>query len=338
MPLPTDPIAAVRTPFTQDRLLIRPSYQPGDYDSNSVDAPFLFWHEGRYRILLNCYDGIGYRTALASSDDLIAWERGGPILNRGEPGSPTEFNAAIPGILRDTDLYGRGDALLVDGKLVGVWHGYPDKGQEQGAGYFGLAYGNSLTDWTLEPACLTPDNDAAPWERGGLYKPTIIRHANRFFIFYNAKEALDWPWHEQIGMAWSDDLVHWTRCPANPIVPNGGPGAPDEIFCADPCILRHEGIWVMFYYGLSRDGHARELIAFSDDLLSWRKGDEILVDVGPPGSVDARYAHKPGVIARDGILYHFYGASRDKTADDVDAVNAKDRRGIGLATSRPLVL
>jgi hypothetical protein len=92
----------------------------------------------------------------------------------------------------------------------------------------------------------------------------------------------------------------------------------------------------MFYFGLARDLHARELVAFSDDLLHWKKADETLVDVGPAGSLDTQHAHKPGVIAKDGVLYHFYAASRRKGPNDIDEVNAKDRRGITVATSEPL--
>ncbi len=335
MLLKNDPIELVRTPHKIPRLLIAPTYRRGDVDSHSVDAPFLFWHQGRYRAFLNCYDGIGYQTVLASSDNLLTWQREGLVHERGAPGSDTEFNVGITSVLRDNALMGRGDARLVDGKLLGVWHAYPESGQEQGKGYFGIARGNGLTQWQLDPACMRPE-DGSPWERGGLYKPCLVEHDGRYYIFYNAKETLHWPWREQIGVAWSDDLLHWTRHDANPIVPNGPAGTPDELFAADPCVLRCGQTWVMFYYGLAADHHARELVAFSDDLLTWRKADEVLIDVGPEGSIDSQYAHKPGVIARDGVLYHFYGASRAKGSDDVDEVDAKDRRGIAVATSRPL--
>jgi len=330
-----DLLKAVRTPHKYPEPLVRASYQAGDYDSNAVDAPFLFWHDGRYRMLINCFDGTGYRTGLASSDDLINWDRDGLVHDRGMAGSDTEFNVGIVTVLRDNELYGRGDAKLVNGELIGVWHGYPELGQEQGRGYFGICRGKGLQDWRLEPACLRAE-DGEPWEQGGLYKPCIVEHEGRYYIFYNAKENLDWPWVEQIGVIWSDDLVNWTRCAGNPIVPAGGPGSPDEIFAADPCILRHGDRWVMFYYGLAADKHARELVAFSDDLIHWEKSDEVLIDVGPKGSLDDQYAHKPGVIARDCVLYHYYGASRKKTAEDVDEVNAKDRRVIAVATSQPV--
>lgn len=330
-----DPISLVRTPHKLDHWVLEATFRQGDFDSHAVDTPFLFRYDGRYRMFYGSFDGTGYRTGLASSDDLLHWRRDGLVCDRGPAGSATEFNVAINCVLRDTELMGPGDALPVGGRLLAVWHGYPDRGQEQGRGYTGLARGDGLQNWQIEPPFLRAE-EGAPWKRGGLYKPCLIEHDGRYFVFYNAKEKLDWPWREQIGVAWSDDLLNWTRYEGNPIVPNGPAGSADEVFAADPCLLRAGDTWVMFYYGLADDGHARELAAFSDDLLHWRKADEVLVDVGPEGSIDALHAHKPGVIARDGVLYHFYGGARDWRDDDPGEVRHWNRRGIALATSRPV--
>jgi hypothetical protein len=81
----------------------------------------------------------------------------------------------------------------------------------------------------------------------------------------------------------------------------------------------------MFYFGLDRKGVARDLLALSPDLLTAEKCDGISIDVGGPGSIDEKYAHKPSVMARDGVLYHFYCA-----------VAKDNKRGISVATSRPV--
>jgi hypothetical protein len=156
-------------------------------------------------------------------------------------------------------------------------------------------------------------------------------------MFYNAKDRADGAWHEQIGVAWSDDLKHWTRYEGNPIVRNGG-GAFDEQFAADPVVLRSGDRWTMFYYGLAADGHARDGVAFSSDLLRWEKpkGQAVLVDVGPPGAMDSLYAHKPGVIVCDEVLYHFYCAVRPALPGETGEIAAAEMRGIAVAASRPV--
>jgi hypothetical protein len=89
----------------------------------------------------------------------------------------------------------------------------------------------------------------------------------------------------------------------------------------------------MFYFGNSSDGHCRESVAFSDDLLHWEKSNEILVDVGPKGSIDSLYAHKPGVIGWNGHVYHFYCAVEPAQQTRMGEIEHEEIRGIALAMS-----
>jgi hypothetical protein len=120
-------------------------------------------------------------------------------------------------------------------------------------------------------------------------------------------------------------LKLWTRFAGNPIVRNGPPGSPDERFASDPCVLRYRKQWAMFYFGLDEKGVARDLLALSGDLREVSKCATPLIDVGPQGSVDSTYAHKPSIVFHRGVLYHFYCA-----------VSKEFGRGISMATSRPL--
>ena len=89
----------------------------------------------------------------------------------------------------------------------------------------------------------------------------------------------------------------------------------------------------MFYFGLCSDGHARDSVAFSTDLRHWIKSNEVLVDVGPEGSIDSRHAHKAGIFSADGKIYHYYCAvapAKEKTRGNVEV---NEIRGISLATS-----
>src|SRR3546814_19145354 len=96
---------------------------------------------------------------------------------------------------------------------------------------------------------------------------------------------------------WSSDVC---SSDLNPIIPNGPRGAPDARFASDPVLVKHRGRWGMFYFGLAYDGHARELLALGDTLTDFRKVDEVLIDVGPPGSIDEKYEQKPSVNHHDG--------------------------------------
>ena len=161
-------------------------------------------------------------------------------------------------------------------------------------------------------------------ESGGIY-----------YLFYNAKDMPDksTPWTEQTGFATSTDLINWKRHPGNPVLKVGPAGDFDDRFASDPVVLRHEDRWIMFYFGNCSDGHARDGVAFSDDLQQWRKAGEILIDVGPAGSVDSLYAHKPGIITRGDLFYHFYCAVAPAQDKHLGEIEHNEVRGISLATN-----
>ena len=159
-----------------------------------------------------------------------------------------------------------------------------------------------------------------------------MEHQDVYYLFYNAKTK-DLPreqgggWREQTGVATSRDLRRWERYPGNPIISNGPDGSWDERFASDPCVLRDGGLWTFFYYSLDKKGKARDLLALGDDPFHPSKVNEILIDPGPPGSVDSTYAHKPSVVTHQGALYHFYCAVSGRWSNEI--------RGISVARSRP---
>ncbi|NIA13542.1 MAG: hypothetical protein GWP08_05630 [Nitrospiraceae bacterium] len=326
-------LARVRTPKKQPALVLEASYQEGAFDALAVDCPFVFRHDGRFYMAHIGFDGVGYRTGLASSSDLLHWRKEGLLIDRGPKGSVTEFNVALTWILRDNDLFGPGTLRKVDGRFLGTYHAYPRPGYEAGPAVIGLCRSDDLRSWELdEPFLHASDADAGDWERGGLYKSCLLEHDGRYYLFYNAKYA-ESPHNEQTGLVVSDDLKHWRRHDANPLVRNGPAGAVDDRFCSDPCVLRVGGTWLMFYFTLSTDGHARDTVAFSKDLVHWEKSNEILIDVGPEGSIDSRYAHKPSVFAHEGLVYHFYCAVAPPKQPRMGDVDVREIRGIALATS-----
>lgn len=129
------------------------------------------------------------------------------------------------------------------------------------------------------------------------------------------------------------DLRRRERYPSNPVLAVGPPGAFDDRFASDPCILRHDDQWVMFYYGNCSDGHARDVAAISEDLVHWKKLNELLVDIGGVNGLDARHAHGPGMITSDGALLHFYCAVSPAPDPRQGEIEHAEVRGITCAHS-----
>jgi predicted GH43/DUF377 family glycosyl hydrolase len=314
----------LKTPHKLNRLVVRASEKAGAFDEKSVDCPFVCSNAGRFYMTYVGFDGTGYQTGLASSDDLVTWKPEGLILARDSKNPVTRYNVALTWILRENDVFSPGKLKKMNGRFVGTYHAYPSAGYEEGPAVIGLCWSEDLRHWQVDSPCLLPA-DGAAWERGGLYKACLVEEKGTYYLFYNAKTE-EKQWHEQIGVATSRDLKTWTRHEGNPTIPNGGPGSVDEKFASDPCVLKFGNKWAIFYYSLDAKGKARDLLALSPDLMKAQKCEGILVDVSKnPEDVDSTYAHKPSVIAKDGVLYHYYCA-----------VSEKHGRGIGVATSRPL--
>lgn len=319
------------TPYHYDKLILKATGIAGTFDSKSVDDPIVFRHDGAFYLLYIGFDGVGYQTGLAKSNDLVDWKRVQCVARRDPHSKYTQYNVALSSILREKGLRSCGRALKVNGRYLGAWNAYPKPGYEEGAAVIGLAWSDDLLRWELTEPILFPE-EGAPWEHGGLYRPDLLLDDGVYYLYYNAKTDLrpksqGGGWREQTGVATSRDLKQWTRYKGNPILRNGGPGAWDELFASNPYVVRYRDKWGMYYYGLDKKGKARDLLALGDDPYHFTKVDQIIIDTGAPGSVDETYAHKPSVIWHGGQLYHFYCAVSGRWPNEV--------RGISVARSRP---
>jgi predicted GH43/DUF377 family glycosyl hydrolase len=348
----SDEAAPYRTPYKYPHLLLQGTGNKLDFDALSVDDPIVFRVGDSFYMLYIGYDGTGYQTGLASSNDLLRWKRVALVGPRDPASKYTKYNLALSSILRDKNLHGSGEAIKVNGSYVGAWNAYPGAGYEEGAAVIGLAISPDLLHWTLTDPIIAP-GDGAPWERGGLYRPDLLLDNGTYYLYYNAKtdtlpKSQGGGWHEQSGVATSTDLKRWTRYVDNPILRNGSRGtatwpssnvlahqnpplsdAPDSRFASNPYVVKNGGQFGMFYFGFDYEqpGRARELLALGDDPLHFTKVPELLIDPGPPGTIDETFAHKPSVIYHQGSLYHFYCAVSGKYPNEV--------RGIAVARSKP---
>jgi hypothetical protein len=214
--------------------------------------------------------------------------------------------------------------------------GGKDKGYEAGELSIGVANSqalpNTVHEWNVldAPVLRSNDSDARWWENKKEYKSSIIWDKKQslgapFVMFYNANGDSSngnkkIRWFERIGMALSQDMIHWKRYLDTPIMqhPVGITG--------DAIVQKMGDLWIMFYYGAFWEGRkdAFNRFACSYDLVNWTdwKGADLINSSEP---YDDKYAHKSYVLKYKGIVYHFYCAT-----------NKADQRGIAVATSKDL--
>jgi beta-xylosidase len=272
------------------------------------------------------FDGKGYNSFVAESDDLVKWTNLRQAMRYGGEGE-FDYGGCVVGAFLYESYDIKSPRLLKkrNGKYWTLYGAYPRQGgYELRPGYEGVASSEDGIVWNRAQdkyILSVHDEDRGQWEQSCIYQPWLVEHDGKFFNFYNAANG-----HiEQMGLAFSEDLFDWKRYRDNPIVRNTA-GGYDEKFCSDGKVFRDGDHWVMFYFGVGRGG-AHIMAAFSRDLQHWSVHPEPLYKAGGhPAGLDKKYAHKISLVynPKNDTFYMFYCAVGNKG------------RGIGLITSKPI--
>jgi predicted GH43/DUF377 family glycosyl hydrolase len=306
-------------------------------NSKKIDCPTVFRKGNVWYMSYLQFEGRGYETWLAKSVDLLHWKKAGRIMSHSK--DTTIWDASQKAgysALVDTKWGGSYSIKKYNGKYWMSYFGGKEKGYEAGLLSLGMACTDkdpsTVHEWKRwnKPILTSLDRDVRWWENKKQFKSTVIYDEKKstgypFVMYYNAngdtaKDNKKTRWYERIGMAVSNDMIHWKRFQTDPVVhhPVGITG--------DPIIQKIGDVWVMFYFGAfwqDRKG-AFNRFACSYDLVNWTdwNGDNLIESSEP---YDELYAHKSCVVKYNGVVYHFYCA-----------VNKKEQRGIAVATSKDI--
>lgn len=322
----------VKTPFKYGMVL-----SPQD-ETKKIDCPTVFRKNNQWYMSYIQFDGRGYETWLAKSDDLLHWSTIGKLLSFNDDTTVWDAHQKA-GYLALQD-YTWGGSYKIQQYKNKYWMSYFGgniKGYEAGLLSIGIAYTNKeitkphLWKTFNKPVLASTDKDVRWWEDKKQYKNSVIWDKDKttgypFVMYYNANGDTSkgrdkkTRWFERIGMAVSNDMVHWQRYKTDPVMHH-------KIgITGDAMIQKIGNVWVMFYFGAFWEGRkdAFNRFACSYDLVNWTdwKGEDLIHSSEP---YDAKYAHKSFVMKWNGVVYHFY-----------NAVDNKDRRGIAVATSKEL--
>ncbi len=320
----------VKTPYKYG-LVMAPEDQ-----SKKIDCPTVYRMDDKWYMTYFIFDGRGYETWLAQSDDLLHWENMGKVMSFSDTTDWDSNQKAGYPSLQDPKWGGSYELNKFDNKYWMPYFGGNSQGYEKGLLSIGMAYTEQkpntvhLWDRLDEPVFMATDKDARWWENSTIYKTWVLQDDSKltghpFVMYYNARGDSINPDRgaERIGMAVSDDMVHWKRFGKDPVI-NHHKG-----ISGDAVIQKmDDGLWVMFYFGAfwptRKDHDAFNRFACSYDLVNWTEweGDDL---IAPSESYDNWFAHKSYVVKHDGVVYHFYCA-----------VNRDQDRGIAVATSKDL--
>ena len=294
-----------------------------------TDVPTVFQLPGdkKWYMTFIGFDGKGYQSFIAESNDLLRWTNMHLAMGYGPEGS-FDYGGVVLGayLYEDYNIKAPRTLKRKDGKFFSLYGAYPRQGgYELRPGYEGVASSNNGLTWNRakdEPILSVHQKDCGKWEKDCIYQPWLVEHKGMYYNFYNAADG-----HiEQMGLALSDDILEWKRYERNPVIPVGPKGSYNEQFSSDGKVFWDKDHWVNFFFGVGKGG-AHIMAAYSLDLYHWVVDPEPLYKAGGnPSGLDQRYAHKISLIWNpvNKTYYMFYNAVGNKG------------RGIGLITSRPL--
>lgn len=302
----------------------------GFEDVRMTDVPTVFQLPGdkRWYMTFIGFDGKGYQSFVADSDDLVHWSNMRLAMSYGPKGS-FDYGGVVLGayLYEDYDIKAPRILKRHKGKYFSLYGAYPRQGgYELRPGYEGVASSDDGLIWQRakdEPILSVHQQDCGAWEKDCIYQPWLVEHKSKFHNFYNAANGHT----EQMGLALSNDLLKWQRYEHNPVIPNSPKGSHNEKFSSDGKVFRDGDHWVSFFFGVGRGG-AHVMTAFSRDLYHWTVDpDPIYKAGGNPSGLDKKYAHKISLVWHNAneTYYMFYCAVGNKG------------RGIGLITSKQLV-
>jgi len=147
---------------------------------------------------------------------------------------------------------------------------------------------------------------AGSWDHYAVDNPYVYVEAGTWYCFFEAQDkSFNQGGHERVGLAVSEDGVHWKKLANNPILDVGEPGAWDSVVAKLPAsVIKRDGLYHMFYSGL--DKRTKQIgIATARKLAGpWTKSRDNPVLKSRAGKWDAFLSTYPAPLFTIGDNYY----------------------------------
>lgn len=302
LPVPAGEVREVRWVWQPEPNPVLTRGAPGDFDSLDALNPAIAKAADGYVNLYSGWDGKVWRTGLATSKDGLAWKKQGLILQPGPAGWEGRYIAANGAIHYGDYYYQAGNPPQI-----------------------GLAreYKNKLPEPVLR------SGPRGSWDEMGVADPFIVEAGGKLYMYFLGQDRAR---RQRIGVAESDDAVHWTKHLRNPILDLGAPGAFDENGLGEPAVWPQFGKWWMLYTGRDKKEWRRIGLAVSNDGIKWKRvGEKALLDVGE--GWNSRVVCDPEIEVQkdETVRVWFGGGDRPEPAE-----NLHGQIGVGVLRPEPV--
>jgi predicted GH43/DUF377 family glycosyl hydrolase len=185
-----------------------------------TEKGWLYWYQG----------GREPRIGLATSTDGRNWKKqGAPVMNTGPRGSWDERGVADPYVIRA-------------GPMFYMYYLGQDRARRQRLGVARSADGIQWEKLRSNP--ILELGDIGAFDDTGLGEPAVWQQHGSYWMLYTARDAKE---NRRLGLARSQDGVHWERMSKGPVFSGSEPWE-SRVVC-DASVLPAEGGEVHVWYG-----------------------------------------------------------------------------------------
>ena len=256
----------------------------GNWDSVDALNPSVIAHQGQLWNYYSGFDGKGWHTGLAISQDGFSWQRMGKVLSA------------------ESGYIAANGAAIVQGSEIFYYYQTGDTAR--------IALARSMDGRNFRRESLVLDlGPYGSWDERGVADPYVIRQNNRLYLYYT---GMDRARRQRLGVAVSDDGTVWYKLRDNPILELGEYGTPDARGLGEPAVWSGYGSYWMLYTGRDRGERRRLLLARSSDGVQWQK-QPLVIAGGEPW--DSQVICDPTVIAEPNRVRVWFGGGDAASPD-----------------------
>ena len=270
--------------------------------SDGAAGPVVIFGDDAFKMWFSSAEVIGY----AESTDGIDWDTNDePVIPAGNPGDWDEGRYPCS-VLRINDT-------------LKMWYsGSSDNFQYE----ISIGYAWSLDNivWHLEADPVLENGEPGSWDETGVFQPVVYYDGATYHMWYSGFEGITLYDPMQEGYATSTDGINWAKHTNNPVIYLGEDGSFYDTWFVGTSVLFTDNEFHMWFAGWDgystspfkywRIGHAT-----SPDGVEWTIQNHSMpvVDVGPAGSWDYRWARYSSVLIHEGQYKMWYDGKGSNT-------------------------
>jgi len=162
----------------------------------------------------------------------------------------------------DYNQVGR-ESVLYNGSQYNMWYSSSDTQLS-----IGYASSKDGIHWVKQPAPVLTRGSNGTWDAGGVEGPSVLWNGTLFLMYFTGSSGT---LASDIGVAFSKDMIHWTKYEGNPIV-SRTPNSYDRLSVKFANVVFDSGAYKMWYDSRPSIGDLGEIsYATSGDGLHWSK-------------------------------------------------------------------